>query len=66
MNWIEQLLEGNRDDWGYLYLEGMGLFNQEHYDEAFEALQRSWELRPNYDHEHYLLLQEARQARAAQ
>ena len=66
MNWIEQLLEGNRDDMEYLYYEGMGLINQEHYDEAYEALLRSWELRPHYDHEHYLLLQEARQARATQ
>jgi tetratricopeptide (TPR) repeat protein len=64
MNWIEQLLEGNRDNWMYLYSEGIGLYEQEKYDEAYEALQRSWELRPNYDHEHYLLLQEARQARA--
>ena len=38
----------------------------EKYDEAYEALQRSWELNPNYDHEHYLLLQDARQARAVQ
>jgi len=66
MNWIEQLLEGDRDDWEYLYLEGMGLYQQEKYDEAYEALQRSWELRPYYDHEHYLLLQEARQALTAQ
>ena len=44
----------------------MGLYNQEKYDEAYEALQRSWELRPLYDHEHYLLLKEARHARAAQ
>jgi len=66
MNWIKQLLEGNPDDWVYLYLEGMGLYQQGKYDEAYEALQRSWELRSNYNHEHYLLLQEAGQARASQ
>jgi len=66
MNWIEQLLESDRDNWDYLYSEGIGLYKQEKYDEAYEALQRSWELKPNYDHEHYLLLQEARQARTAQ
>ena len=66
MNWIEQLLESDRDNGEYLYLEGIGLYKQEKYDEAYEALQRSWELKPNYDHEHYLLLQEARQARTAQ
>ena len=67
MNWIEQLLEGDRDNWKYLYSEGIGLYQQEKYDEASEALQRSWELKPGfYDHEHYLLLQEARKASAAQ
>jgi len=66
MNWIEQLLESDRDNGEYLYLEGIGLYKQEKYDEAYEALQRSWELNPNYDHEHYLLLQDARQARAVQ
>ena len=66
MNGIEQLLESNRDNWEYLYSEGIGLYKQEKYDEAYEVLQRSWELKPYYDHEHYLLLQEIRQARAAQ
>jgi len=66
MNWIKLLLEGDRDNWKYLYSKGIGLYHQEKYDEAYEALQRSWELRPKYGHEHYLLLQEAKQARAAQ
>jgi tetratricopeptide (TPR) repeat protein len=66
MNWIEQLLEGDGDNWMYLYSEGVGLYKQEKYDEAYEALQRSWKLRPNYYHEHYLLLQEAKQTSAAQ
>ncbi len=46
MNWIEQLLEDDLENWMYLYIEGMGLYNQEKYDEAYEALQRSWELKP--------------------
>jgi len=66
MNWIEQLLESDRDNWEYLYSEGIGLYMREKYDEAYEALQSSWELNPIYDHEHYLLLQEVRQAQAPQ
>jgi len=67
LHWIEQLLEGDQDNWMYLYSEGMGLYQQEKYAEAYEALQRSWELKPGfYDHEHYLLLQEAAQAQASQ
>ena len=39
----------------YLYLKGVGLYNMERYQEAQELLWEAWDLRPYYDHTHFLL-----------
>ena len=39
----------------YLYVKGIGLYNLGEYQEANEALNRSWQMRPYYDHKHFTL-----------
>jgi len=48
----------------YLYLEnkGKGLFKQGKYKEALELLEKSWSLRPLYNHSSYLLIEKAKKA----
>jgi len=52
----------------YLYLEnkGLGLYKQGKYNEALELLEKSWELRPVYNHSSYLLLEKVKKAVAEQ
>jgi len=56
MEMIVPLLEGNPQHAGYLYVYGMGLYKQGRYQEALETLQKSWDLRPYYDHKHITLI----------
>jgi tetratricopeptide (TPR) repeat protein len=56
MEMIAPLVERNLQHAGYLYVYGMGLYKQGRYQEAFETLQRSWDLKPYYDHKHYTLI----------
>jgi tetratricopeptide (TPR) repeat protein len=52
----------------YLYLEnkGEGLYKQGKYDEALELLQKSWEMRPRYNHPSFLMMEEVKKARNSQ
>jgi len=52
----------------YLYLEnkGLGLYKQGKYNEALELLEKSWGLRPVYNHSSYLLLEQVKKAVAEQ
>jgi len=52
----------------YLYLEnkGEGLYKQGKYNEALDLLEKSWELRPVYNHSSYLLLEKVKKAVAEQ
>ncbi|MGM0666334.1 MAG: tetratricopeptide repeat protein [Bacteroidota bacterium] len=52
----------------YLYLEkkGEGLYKQGKYDEALELLQKSWEMRPLYNHSSYLMIEEVKKAMSSQ
>jgi TolB-like protein len=56
MDMIAPLVEGNPQQAGYLYVYGMGLYKLGKYEEALETLQRSWDLKPYYDHQHYTLI----------
>jgi tetratricopeptide (TPR) repeat protein len=56
MELIRPLVEKYPENVPYLYTFGMGLYKMERYREAEEALQKSWELRPYFDHQHYTLL----------
>jgi len=52
----------------YIYLEnkGLGLYKQGKYDEAQEILEKSWKLRPVYNHSSFLLLEKVKKAAADQ
>jgi tetratricopeptide (TPR) repeat protein len=56
MELIRPLVEKYPENVTYLYTYGMGLYKMEKYREAEEVLQKSWELRPYYDHQHFTLL----------
>jgi len=55
-------LELEPENYNIMDTYGWGLYKQGHYGEALEVLERSWELRPGYGHEHYQHLQAARKA----
>jgi len=59
---IIPIVENYPDNWNYLYTYGLGLYKKESYQESDEILQKAWDLRPSYNHDHYLILQEVEQA----
>lgn len=66
MELIARALEILPDNWNFLYTHGLGLYKQGKLMEAKEVLDRSWEIRHYYNHDHYLLIQEVSQALAGQ
>jgi hypothetical protein len=56
----------NPDNYEYLDTKGWGLFKQDKYQEALEVLQKSWDLKPVYDHDIYLHLEAVKKAFANQ
>ena len=66
MELINHVYENSPEDYDILYIKGMGLFKQGDINNSLELLHKSWDLRPVYDHEHYLLIQEVEQALASQ
>ena len=58
----EKALETEPDNYLFLDTKGWGLYKQGKYEEALENLERSWELKPIYDHDVYLHLEAARKA----
>jgi len=65
MELIARALEILPDNWNFLYTHGLGLYKQGKLTEAKEVLDRSWEIRHYYNHDHYLLIQEIEQALAS-
>jgi len=62
---IERALSVKPDNHIFLYTKGSGLYKQGKYQEAYDILQKSWELRrirDGYDHDAFLLLQDAKKA----
>jgi tetratricopeptide (TPR) repeat protein len=59
---VDKALELSPDDYQYLDTKGWGLYKQGDYQEALEILERSWELKPTYDHDIFLHLEEAKNA----
>ena len=55
---LAPLLEKHPENASFLYAYGVGLSKMERYQEAYQALERSWEMRPYYDHKHYTLKNE--------
>ena len=63
---VNKALELSTDDYMYLDTKGWGLYKQGKYKEALEVLQRSWDLKPVYDHDIYLHFEAAKKAVANQ
>ena len=63
---VNQALELLPDNYNYQYTKAIGLYKKGKHKEALELLKKSWDLRINYDHEHYLLIKEVEQAIANQ
>ena len=66
MELINRALEIEPDNYYFSHTRGLGLYKQGKLEEALELLKKSWEARPIYYHEHYLLIQEVEQALANQ
>ena len=66
---IDKALQLSPEDYDYLHTKGLGLYKQGHYKEAFDILQKSWDLRMKnaiYDHNAFLHLEAAKKAVASQ
>ena len=59
---VNNALKLSPDNYSYLHTKGWGLFKQGKYKEALEILQKSWDLKPIYDHDIFLHLEEAKKA----
>jgi tetratricopeptide (TPR) repeat protein len=55
MTMLSPLMENNPENASYLYTNGVGLYKMGNYQEAENALQKAWELKPYYDHKHFVL-----------
>jgi len=58
----DKALEMDPENYSYIDTKGWGLYKQGKYIEALEFLEKSWELKPIYDHDLFLHLEEARKA----
>jgi tetratricopeptide (TPR) repeat protein len=54
------------DNYLYLDCKGWGLYKQGKYEEALKFLEKSWSLKPVYDHDIYLHLEAAKKAATGQ
>jgi tetratricopeptide (TPR) repeat protein len=64
---IDKALKQRPDDYNYLDTKGWGLYKQGRNNEALEFLEKSWELlKPSYNHEIFLHLEEVKKAVAGQ
>ena len=63
---IEKALVLSPDNYLYLDTKGWGLYKQGKYREALEILEKSWELKPIYDHDLFLHFEAAKKAVASQ
>jgi tetratricopeptide (TPR) repeat protein len=66
---VEKALELTPDNYIFLHTKGWGLYKQGKYQEAYDILQKSWDIRrqrEGYEHIAYLHLEEAKKAVAGQ
>jgi tetratricopeptide (TPR) repeat protein len=63
---IEKALKLSPDDFYFIDTKGWGLYKQGKYEEALELLEKSWVLKPIYDHDVFLHIQEVKKAIANQ
>jgi TolB-like protein len=66
---VDKALELSPENFNYLHTKGYGLFKLGKFQESFDVLQKSWDLRMQnaiYDHEAFRHLEEAKKAVASQ
>jgi tetratricopeptide (TPR) repeat protein len=63
---VDKALNLRPDYYNYLDTKGWGLYKQGKYQEALVTLEKSWNLKPRYNHNIYLHLEEAKKAVASQ
>jgi len=66
MELVEKALKSEPENFYFLACKGWGLYKQGKNREAFEFLNKSWELKPVYDHTTYLHLEEVKKVVASQ
>ena len=66
MELINIALEFYPESYSYTHTKGWGLFMEGKHEESLKLLEKSWESRPTYSHQHYLHIQEVKQALANQ
>ena len=59
---IDSALQMRPDDWFFLATKGELRYKQGRYEEALELFEKSWKLKPEYNHEIYLDIQAAKKA----
>jgi tetratricopeptide (TPR) repeat protein len=59
---VNKALELSPDDYNYLHTKGWGLYKQGKNKEALQLLEKSWKLKPIYNHEIYLHIEEVKKA----
>ena len=62
MDLVNKALDIMPNHYEYLDTRGLGLYKQGKYTEALEILEKSWELKPVYDHEIFKHLEAAKKA----
>ena len=62
---INRALEIRPENYYYLGTKGWGYYKQGHFEEALDILKKAWALRPIYNHEHFLHIQQVEQALAS-
>jgi tetratricopeptide (TPR) repeat protein len=63
---IDKAIEINPENYLFLGCKGWGLYKLGKYKEALILLEKSWKLKPGYNHELYLHLEEAKKVVAGQ
>ena len=56
MDLINTALAQDPENGTYLYTYGLGLYKTGKLDNSLEILRKSWDLKPYYDHDHYILI----------
>jgi len=56
MDLINKALAQDPENGTYLYTYGLGLYKTGKLENSLEILRKSWDMKPYYDHDHYILI----------
>ena len=59
---VNSILQSNPDYYDILFFKGIALYKMGQLENALEILQQAWDKRFSYRHDHYLAIQEVKQA----